>query len=88
MQYAHTVIEHPIEDLIGIPDKWNDMHSRPLDDFGSHVRARGYMCDDRMDPEFNRGSYRVTKRAAVGRNLAKVSYRALAVPDFIRGGTT
>jgi hypothetical protein len=63
---AHPIFEHSIEDFLGIPDKRNDMHPRPLDNSGSGVRPRGYMCDDLTNAEFNRGSYRVAKRATIG----------------------
>lgn len=60
----------------------NSSHARPLDDFRSGLRTRGYMCDDLTNPEFNRGSYCLAKRATVGGHITQVSRRALAVLDL------
>ena len=63
------------------------MHARPLDNPCSDMWACGDVRDKLTNAEFDGGSDRLAKHAAVGGHLTKIS-RGLLDSTFIRRGTT
>jgi len=66
VKYPHAVFEYAIENLVRISDERNNVHSRTLDNARSSPRMRSYVGDDLTNPEFDGGSDRLAKHAAVG----------------------
>jgi len=66
VEYPYAVFEHSIEDFVGIPYERNDVHAGSFDDPRSGLRARCYVRYDLTNAEFDGGSHRLPKHAAIG----------------------
>ena len=82
MQDAHSILKHAVKNFVGIPDERNDMHARPLDNPCGEMRTCGYVRDELTNAEFDGGSDRRAKHAAVGGHLTKISRGPLTELDF------
>jgi hypothetical protein len=88
VKYPHAIFEHSVEDFVGIPDKRNDVHARPLDDPRGGVRARRYMRYNLTNAAFDGGNHASPNTPLSADTLRRSAAARLLNSTFIRGGTT
>src|SRR5438270_5421578 len=81
MQYAYSILQDSVEDLVGIPSKRNDANSRFIGDSHPSLRKLGNEGDGFSNPQTHRRRDRIAESTDIGGNFAEISSGLLAELD-------